>query len=898
MYSFRNNQSLLFSIAIFIALSFVISTNNIYLPSELLIELKTQHDDIQIFYDLGDGFNESNSVKIKVRGDKFQKITVKLPIKKIDKIRLDTGTKAGNIVIIKDFCLENIFQKHCWSAQDISRDFTSSHDISEISANNNQLFVKSSGTDPYIVYTSDFTQIHTPVNKYFLLLLASLLAAFVYGLLSLIQRASPTLLDSVPPIVILPILAIFLPLLYNSFKFRLIDGFSFVASFGLLLTVIVLWIIGFLTSRAFFKGFWFYSDKSLDSAHNILLGQLILFAYVYLRSFINYLAGIVIPISALDFILLCGLLFLYHYRKKSLVDIFKEITNIRSNYPLTIIFIWILLLTLSQRELPRVIMLSSDPDQHAFWARQIQHFHTIPYTQFFWGRASFEYPAGFAVINFIWSSLSFMDVRNIVTVQPMIQTQFGILLILEAVWGNRSETFRKGSDYLLSLILVFSIYYFLIPYGYQKVHYHLEGTGRISSILLIAASLSFIYFQINHWRDSAYYDRLNIPLNVALAALAIAAAFLINPANLFYMSCIFVLGFVLFFTQSGRWNRLYTAIYSAPAALFPLLDPYYVDRLIKKVVPSLRIDPHKVTVSDKPFVTAVVDSLRGKMQHISSLFDVFTLDFATGYIYFLLFIFAITTMFMIKRNNRWQIVIIWVFPLIFFLLSFPMTTIVPALARSSGDSYLLLPYIYSNGQQFHFLWIFAVFGIIVASLARDFRGTYVLVVFLAMLMTFKMAEGFGGKIKFSLRKYYWGSMGQVNTDDILVIKRIEELFQDYKNSNVDLTYNTVPSILIPNSPLIMGNENWLFPHGAARILPLYDVFPVAFFYFQGNREYTFENYNQKICNGFDEKWLMGHNIKYLFIPSDFNGCVYGLDSIIKNKKVIVKSNNSMLVQLN
>ncbi|WP_054942194.1 DUF3329 domain-containing protein [Paenibacillus ihuae] len=61
-------------------------------------------EEIQIFYDLGKGFNENNSVKVDMNDD--NKLVTKLPAKNIHNLRIDLGNKQDVVIGIKTISIE------------------------------------------------------------------------------------------------------------------------------------------------------------------------------------------------------------------------------------------------------------------------------------------------------------------------------------------------------------------------------------------------------------------------------------------------------------------------------------------------------------------------------------------------------------------------------------------------------------------------------------------------------------------------------------------------------------------------------------------------------------------------------------------------------------------------
>ncbi len=104
----------------------------------------------QVFYTeaRGQSFNGNRSVKKNVAAGK-QTVEIELPIKYINRFRLDIGSNPGNVEISdirlkgeKIVLLDN-------------RNFSYSQDVAEHNTDNEKLHIKSIQSDPYIVYLRD-----------------------------------------------------------------------------------------------------------------------------------------------------------------------------------------------------------------------------------------------------------------------------------------------------------------------------------------------------------------------------------------------------------------------------------------------------------------------------------------------------------------------------------------------------------------------------------------------------------------------------------------------------------------------------------------------------------------------------------------------------------------------
>ena len=104
----------------------------------------SQNDVLQVFYDIGNGFNEADSklitvpvVAMNVQDSTTSLITVSLPAKKIQRLRIDPGTgpRTWNLksIILESKLAGFVLRSHTWLPEDIVRDFTPLHAIDTFS---------------------------------------------------------------------------------------------------------------------------------------------------------------------------------------------------------------------------------------------------------------------------------------------------------------------------------------------------------------------------------------------------------------------------------------------------------------------------------------------------------------------------------------------------------------------------------------------------------------------------------------------------------------------------------------------------------------------------------------------------------------------------------------------
>jgi hypothetical protein len=74
--------------------------------------------------------------------------------------------------------------------------------------------------------------------------------------------------------------------------------------------------------------------------------------------------------------------------------------------------------------------------------------------------------------------------------------------------------------------------------------------------------------------------------------------------------------------------------------------------------------------------------------------------------------------------------------------------------------------------------------------------------------------------------------------------------------------------------------------------------PLAFYYSQGWKDFSYKNYRDKVCRRFDLQWLIKRNVRYMFLPSQRGPiCVRGLDRLLKDEMILFRSTNSLFIKL-
>ncbi len=685
-------------------------------------------------------------------------------------------------------------------------------------------------------------------------------------------------------------------------------------SLNLILGFLVFSLIGYAI-MALMGGRWLQRLKPIPVIWFFVVGQTGITTLYYFRSLLSHVArkyvGVSIPISAVElwswavaFGVLGAIFACREYRSLPRRSKLRSFTSLI----IQAFTLWLVLLGISLMELPREIMLSSDPDLHAFWASQIGRIGEVPWSQGLWGPDRFGYPAGFAVLNYTWSVFSSLSIPEIVTAQPLIQTQLSLALLAWTAWFMRSDRSTWSEGHIVLLILITIIYYFFLPFGYQNNHLHLEGTGRLSASLLASTCLStaLIFSRSVLKKESSADDAFRYVFFVGSIIVFIA---LINPAAVLIPSCFFSLPLLLYLLCSAREDILFKA--TALIGLVPplvqlvLADPYYFDML--SAAPSTANPPAGATSSGNRALELVLDSFRALFSDPLDVLGTFiNLDLLSAQATWQTFIvvgvsYALTSAWVRFREKRFD-------PSDYLLLAFvgcwwlSYSLLFAPLARSLGDAPpagLLSPYLHQSLQQNMFMLLIFLIAVVLSRL-WTYGGWWVscLTVF-ALLKPMISLSTSSAMVSVGPRYAYSGSMGDLTTDDRKVIEFIEDFSRRILAKYPTANSRSIPKILIPNDTLVLGQERWLFSFGGARVLPFRESLPVAFYYSQGNsRQFSWTAYKKNVCLRLNKPWMADKNVRFVFIPSQIAGeCAGALRNSIHKEEILFQSGAALFAKL-
>lgn len=154
------------SAAVVIAVAlFLLPINTI--PQKITVEMTDDNitDPLQLYYDIGSGFNERNSIVFKRKTLKKSKIEwTFVPRKKIQRFRLDPVKKSG-LRKLKTITISIYGNSYQFTADDILSGFTPVNNIKAVNISGVETQFVASGEDPYLFSTFDMDKVYHEIEK-------------------------------------------------------------------------------------------------------------------------------------------------------------------------------------------------------------------------------------------------------------------------------------------------------------------------------------------------------------------------------------------------------------------------------------------------------------------------------------------------------------------------------------------------------------------------------------------------------------------------------------------------------------------------------------------------------------------------------------------------------------
>jgi len=561
---------------------------------------------------------------------------------------------------------------------------------------------------------------------------------------------------------------------------------------------------------------------------------------------------------------------------------------------------------LAFRDLPRSVALSSDPDQHAFWAAQVYKLGIVPWDQGLTGVGPFGYPAGFAVLNAVWMAFSGLTAVEIVTIQPMLQFLLAVVLcagvgplLLDRRSLNYSNDHRSVA---LSALCGIVIYWFFLPYGLQGERFHGEGTARLSCSLLSAIPL-LLWISLS----SSSQSIREFTVRLVIAAIALALIATLNPLAALLPGLFVCLIGLHYLWRTIRTKQIPTGGYGlALSALAVVMiiggEPYFVTRFAG----ALGISSGAITPSGSQTNSANLFSLTFSTAQTWHFFEPATLvsyllaGTYTGNdvmpaVYSVLGLAYAVWMYCAPGKALRGLAAALVCGLVGFTFHGLSTN-----GSAELPLYLIQPYVFQTVLQCGAILCFCLLSPLLLILFSTRGGLPTSTAGLAVACSFCLAHPIVARTEafnMNIRGGYCGTMACLSAGDRSALHYIEELGSQIRLKYPDLTYTNAPKILILGIPATLGTENWVFPSGSTRVVPLFSSIPVAFFYGRGHQDWSFDNYQDRLCKDLDLNWLKKRNVRYMFLAKNDAGCMKRRREIVRQGKVLFDEGGARVIQL-
>lgn len=645
--------------------------------------------------------------------------------------------------------------------------------------------------------------------------------------------------------------------------------------FGLLVAALCVGVVGaacLRLTRASVHG------RATELFLSVLTGQVALMVYLYVRSLLH--AAIpVLPVTGAELIVMVLVAGTYLVRSRGFGAGFGD-ARARGWLAARIAALAAVCIVLADRELPRLVLLSTDPDTHAFFARQIERLGGVYRSQGAWGDEPAGYPAGSGLLIFLWSRFSPLGITNTLAALPMLQSFIAAMAIAEAIAARNLRPWPR----ILVLVAAIGVTGAAFLFPTFAALAHMEGTGRQLSIGLVAA----FGILLSRAMSTKGSDRLAWSAWLLMSLFGLAV---LNPVNAIF-PCILLAGAVAALLLEERRLSWMIAVPFA-CMLMLLLEPYYwamASGQPQQV--RLEFEPGLVRMSASEIFHSAAGSLRSHFaDYVEQQLRLFQGDpfpaFGAIALGFLLACIPAVS----QPPSRARI--------LGGVFALALTLIFSAiLMAAAGDArlYLLSPYFQFSLAQYKAVLLTAMcVGIIAAAAARGASMWRLALIALVSIALPYLVVRSTNTMHLDPRFDDCGALGCARASDIRVIERLEDLVESGALGARD---GELPRILVPNTSARSGTEHWFFPTGGSRYLAMADALPVAFYYYQGDADYTTRNYRERVCTTLDRDWLAKQRIEYVFLPVDREGvCLAGMDNLLRSDEVILSDGDTHVIKL-
>ncbi|MCB2018130.1 MAG: hypothetical protein KDF54_11575 [Hydrogenophaga sp.] len=616
---------------------------------------------------------------------------------------------------------------------------------------------------------------------------------------------------------------------------------------------------------------------------SLATGVVVLLSYVFARSLLNHLVDWDLPVTRAEILVLVALAgaYLLVHRRDPVAD-----PGADGGLWVDLALMLVLCVVVADRELPREIMLSSDPDMHVFFGWQVERMGGVPFHQGDWGPEGLHYPAGSGVVLFLWKSLSGLLPRQLLVVLPVLFMFAAMLLVAEQA-GAR--LFRHRDRLLLKIAAVAATAAgFMFPLYMQYAH--LEGAARQLSVLPAALFLAWA-LEVTRSEDRVVGRAMLLP------TLTIFALGSLNPANVVVPGLVLMALWLRALVQRRQaWPPLVIGVMAL--GLLLALAPYYHGLL--GIVAQARVDT--VIYDDRLIIKTLPQLIDGVWATWTGQFPTVLREASVLFdekgrpVFLTLGAVFLSAAMLIRGRKTWPTAAGWWALIVFVAALF----LVYGATRSLLDDrrfFLLGPYVFFSMTQYKAMLIVLLMVLVMERLVQVpwLGGGLAIAAAGGMVFGVMVLVRAEQPMYLAPRKDYCGVYGCLEEDDRRLLETFEAQVREGKFTEAD---GRLPKVLLPNAFKNTEHESWVLPVGSARVLPFYEVLPAAFYYYQGELDYHTASYREHVCERFDREWLKARRILYVYLPSNRqDACIAGMNGLIQSEDIVLQSGQAYLLRL-
>ena len=496
----------------------------------------------------------------------------------------------------------------------------------------------------------------------------------------------------------------------------------------------------------------------------------------------------------------------------------------------------------STRELPRLAMLSGDPDTHLMHAMSVFRQGAVPWPGD--GESVLGYPSFFAVLNLEWWRLSGADPRDVVTMQPALQSMVTVAAVFDLARRRAHHDGSARPQWHWWLLLA-AVWLLLAPWGNTPGHEFLEGTGRMSALPPM-----FLW-----WACLTGRARTAEPtpaLRRIVMAIVLGGAVLLNPVHgpLF--------GAIAIGSTLGRWlirrghdhspslrsELVDLVLVATMAALLVCMDPY-VANMLHGTTTTVALQVEGTPIPRGGEYWRRVGESVGDIVSSLPLPDV--LAPRAGAI----LTAAITVWLAFKKYRVELACVVGALMMCMVLQSLLMPFV------GTASSLRLLPSYFAGQEKMWCTLVLLWASAMMMMQSHDSSTGPIAVGALAGLMVLNGLP--------KIRAEWPSAQGPVSIRDEVLAQRLATRIASEGDS---------PLVLMVNMPVRINQEQWLLPLGGQRALLAHPEIRMAFSYYQNGSIFSNDSYMKNVCDDFNLQWLKSQGVRYIFLGEYADdGCV-------------------------